>query len=68
SMSMDYYETLGVSKDATAPEIKKAYHRLAKRLHPDKNKDDANAKRMFQQLQKAYEVLGDKNMQFVYDQ
>lgn len=53
----DYYETLGVSKNASASDIKKAYYGLAKKLHPDTNKDDVDAERKFQEVQKAYEVL-----------
>ncbi|PKA66385.1 Chaperone protein dnaJ 1, mitochondrial [Apostasia shenzhenica] len=52
----DYYDVLGVSKNATASDIKKAYYGLAKKLHPDTNKDDPDAERKFQEVQRAYEV------------
>lgn len=64
----DYYETLGVSKNASASDIKKAYYGLAKKLHPDTNKDDVDAERKFQEVQKAYEVLKDEEKRSLYDQ
>ncbi|KAK9156999.1 hypothetical protein Scep_003573 [Stephania cephalantha] len=64
----DYYDVLGVSKNANASEIKKAYYALAKKLHPDTNKDDAEAERKFQEVQKAYEVLKDEEKRSLYDQ
>ncbi|MCL7037921.1 hypothetical protein MKW94_010754 [Papaver nudicaule] len=65
--SRDYYDVLGVSKDASASDIKKAYYDLAKKLHPDVNKDDADAEAKFQELQEAYEVLKDEDKRFNYD-
>ena len=54
----DYYEVLGVSKSATADEIKKAYRRLAMKHHPDRNKDDGEAaEKKFKEAKEAYEVL-----------
>ncbi|CAI5964391.1 unnamed protein product [Closterium sp. NIES-64] len=52
----DYYAVLGVSRKATAAEIKKAFYALAKKYHPDANKDDPNAAKKFQEVQQAYEV------------
>ncbi|KAG8367920.1 hypothetical protein BUALT_Bualt16G0122900 [Buddleja alternifolia] len=62
------YEILGVDKAASQQEIKKAYHKLALRLHPDKNPDDEEAKEKFQQLQKVISILGDEEKRAVYDQ
>ncbi|PIA41137.1 hypothetical protein AQUCO_02300142v1 [Aquilegia coerulea] len=64
----DYYDILGVSKKASPSEIKKAYYGLAKKLHPDTNKDDTDAERKFQEVQKAYEVLKDEEKRSMYDQ
>lgn len=63
----DFYRILGVSKSASLHEIKKAYRRLAKELHPDKNKDDLNASQKFQDLGAAYEVLSDEEKRKKYD-
>ncbi|KAF5205254.1 Chaperone protein dnaj [Thalictrum thalictroides] len=63
-----YYDILGVSKNANLSEIKKAFYRLAKKLHPDTNKDDADADRKFQEVQRAYEVLKDEEKRSMYDQ
>ena len=56
----DYYEVLGVSKEASAADIKSAFRRLAKQYHPDLNKDDPSATEKFKEVQEAYEVLGDE--------
>ncbi|MFX1382041.1 MAG: molecular chaperone DnaJ [Promethearchaeota archaeon] len=64
----DYYEVLGVQKDATEKDIKLAYRRLARKLHPDMNKTDPNAKEKFIELQEAYEVLSDPQKRRNYDQ
>ncbi len=63
----DYYKTLGVSKDATADEIKKAYRSLVKKYHPDKNQGDKKAEDKFKEVSEAYEVLGDAEKRNKYD-
>ncbi|WZY73879.1 hypothetical protein YC2023_006119 [Brassica napus] len=68
SSERSLYEVLGVGATATQQEIRKAYHKLALRLHPDKNKDDQEAKEKFQQLQKVISILGDEEKRAVYDQ
>jgi len=67
SKKRDYYEVLGVSKDATLNDIKLAYRRLARKLHPDLNKTDPQAKEKFIELQEAYEVLSDPDKRENYD-
>ena len=57
-MKEDYYEILGVSKNSTASEIKKAYRKKAIEFHPDKNPDDKAAEANFKKAAEAYEVLG----------
>jgi len=65
----DYYEVLGVSKSASADEIKKAYRRLAMKFHPDRNKDDEGAsEKKFKETKEAYEVLKDAEKKATYDQ
>ncbi|XP_062204381.1 chaperone protein dnaJ GFA2, mitochondrial-like isoform X2 [Phragmites australis] len=64
----DYYDVLGVSKDASAPDIKKSYYALAKKFHPDTNKDDVDAEKKFQEVNRAYEVLKDDDKRETYDQ
>uniref|UniRef100_A0A182FI81 DnaJ homolog l(2)tid, mitochondrial n=1 Tax=Anopheles albimanus TaxID=7167 RepID=A0A182FI81_ANOAL len=63
----DYYSTLGVTKNASPKEIKKAYYQLAKKYHPDTNKDDPDAGRKFQEVSEAYEVLSDETKRSEYD-
>lgn len=62
----DYYSLLGVSRDATEAELKKAYRRLAKKYHPDVNKEKG-AEDKFKEIQTAYDVLGDKEKRKLYD-
>ncbi len=64
----DYYQTLGVGKGATAKEITKAYRKLARDLHPDKNPGDAAAEEKFKDLANAYDVLGDDAKRKEYDE
>lgn len=64
----DYYEVLGVSKTASADEIKKAYRRLAMKHHPDRNTDDESAAARFKEAKEAYEVLHDAEKRAAYDQ
>ncbi|MDD4107990.1 MAG: molecular chaperone DnaJ [Prolixibacteraceae bacterium] len=64
----DYYEVLGVSRDATADEIKKAYRKMALRYHPDKNPGDKESEEKFKEAAEAYEVLRDPNKKQRYDQ
>ena len=64
----DFYETLGVQKGASDAEIKKAYRRLARDMHPDKNKDDPEASTKFKAVNEAYDVLKDAEKKAAYDQ
>mgnify|MGYP000868041078 FL=1 len=64
---IDYYKVLGVSKDATSDEIKKAYRKLARKLHPDINPNDKDAHAKFQQLNEANEVLSHPEKRKKYD-
>lgn len=66
-MSTDYYKTLGVSKAATAEELKRAYRKLAVQYHPDKNKSK-EAEEKFKEINQAYEVLGNEQKRKQYDQ
>jgi len=67
SMKRDYYEVLGVSRDADAAAIKKAYRQLALKYHPDRNPDDPNAEEKFKEATEAYEVLRDSEMRALYN-
>jgi molecular chaperone DnaJ len=63
----DYYKTLGVDKKATAEEIKKAYRKLARQYHPDRNPDDKQAEARFKEISQAHDVLGDPDKRRQYD-
>lgn len=64
----DYYELLGVSRKATAKDIRAAFRKLARRYHPDLNPGDKAAEEKFKQLQEAYDVLSDTKKRQMYDQ
>jgi molecular chaperone DnaJ len=63
----DYYKTLGVDKRASADEIKKAYRKLARQYHPDRNPDDKDAEARFKEISQAHDVLGDPEKRKQYD-
>ncbi|XP_066593913.1 protein tumorous imaginal discs, mitochondrial-like isoform X2 [Prorops nasuta] len=63
----NYYEILGISKNSSTKDIKKAYYELAKKYHPDTNKGDPNAGKKFQEVSEAYEVLSDETKRKEYD-
>src|ERR1043166_4046345 len=65
---IDYYQVLGVNKNATEDEIKKAYRKLARKYHPDLNPNDKEANKKFQQINEANEVLSDPDKRKKYDQ
>jgi molecular chaperone DnaJ len=64
----DYYEILGIAKNASQEDIKKSYRKLAFQFHPDRNKDDPKAEERFKEAAEAYEVLGDPEKRKIYDQ
>uniref|UniRef100_A0A6P4EFT4 DnaJ homolog l(2)tid, mitochondrial n=1 Tax=Drosophila rhopaloa TaxID=1041015 RepID=A0A6P4EFT4_DRORH len=66
-LAKDYYKTLGVAKNSNGKDIKKAYYQLAKKYHPDTNKEDPDAGRKFQEVSEAYEVLSDEQKRREYD-
>src|SRR5271167_4505050 len=63
----DYYKTLGVEKKASAEEIKKAYRKLARQYHPDRNPGDKQAEARFKEISQAHDVLGDPEKRKQYD-
>jgi DnaJ-class molecular chaperone len=67
-MANDYYATLGVSREASTEAIQKAYRKLARKYHPDMNPDDTSAKKKFQEVQAAFDVLSDPEKRKLYDQ
>ncbi len=63
----DYYEVLGVARNASDEEIKKTYRRLAMKHHPDRNANDKSSEEKFKQIKEAYEVLSDNRKRSAYD-
>jgi molecular chaperone DnaJ len=68
SNKRDYYEVLGVERDATPEQMKKAYRKLAVQYHPDKNPGNKEAEEKFKELGEAYEALNDPQKRAAYDQ
>ena len=66
-MARDLYDTLGVPRNASEADIKKAYRKLARQYHPDRNPGDKQAEARFKEIQGAYDVLGDKQKRANYD-
>ena len=63
----DYYQTLGVSRETNAADIKRAYRRLAMKHHPDRNAGDSSAEEKFKEIQEAYDVLSNEEKRAAYD-
>ena len=66
-MAGDYYKTLGVAENASAVEIKRAFRKLAKKYHPDRNKGDKRSEERFKEISEAHETIGDKTKRAEYD-
>ena len=66
-MAQDYYKTLGVAKEASQADIQKAYRDLARKHHPDMNPDNPKAKKKFQEIQSAFDVLNNPEKRELYD-
>src|SRR5882757_11295752 len=66
-MSQDYYELLGVSRTASADDLKKAFRKLAMQHHPDRNRDDKDAEKRFKSINHAYDILKDPDKRAAYD-
>ena len=64
----DYYEILGVDKNVSEKDLKKAYRRVAMKFHPDRNPDDKDAEEKFKEASEAYEILSDAQKRAAYDQ
>jgi curved DNA-binding protein CbpA len=67
-LEKDFYQVLGVSKDASESEIKKTYRSLARKFHPDSNPNDPSAEARFKEISEAYSVLSDSQQRAEYDQ
>ena len=68
SSKRDYYEVLGVGRESSGDELRKAYKREALKFHPDRNPGDPTAEAKFKEVNEAYQVLGDEQKRHVYDQ
>ncbi len=64
----DYYEVLGVAKNVSDADLKKAFKRMAMKLHPDRNPDDKDAEEKFKEAKEAYDILSDAKKRAAYDQ
>src|SRR3954453_13527567 len=64
----EYYETLGVPKNASADDVRKAYRKLARKYHPDLNPGDKSSEDRFKNVQEAYDILSDSKKRQMYDQ